>query len=256
MKPKISVITICYNAEKEIEKTMVSVLDQSFNDYEYIIVDGASRDHTMNRIHKVLDKYPACNVEVTSEPDRGIYDAMNKGIKKASGEWVILMNSGDTFLDDNVLENVFSRKIPEDKTFLYSDAMCILADGKKFLGDCNFEKGQLLHQSIIYRRALHDEHGYYIVTPKLIISDYLFFVRIPKEQVMKIDTVICLFEGGGVSQQFRSGEYALCADYIFHRRTFANMCFTIIKGRLKDLVPKEIRLKLKSIFQRNSYIVD
>lgn len=256
MKPKISVITICYNAEKEIEKTMVSVLDQSFNDYEYIIVDGASRDHTMNRIHKVLDKYPACNVEVTSEPDRGIYDAMNKGIKKASGEWVILMNSGDTFLDDNVLENVFSHNIPEGKTFLYSDAMCILADGKKFLGNCNFEKGQLLHQSIIYRRSLHYEHGYYIVTPKLIISDYLFFVRIPKDQVMKIDTVICLFEGGGVSQQFRSGEYALCADYIFHRRTFVNMCSTIIKGRLKEMVPQKIRLKLKSIFQRNSYFVD
>ena len=110
-----------------------------------------------------------------------------------------------------------------------------------------------MHQSIIYRKSLHDEHGYYIVTPKLIISDYLFFVRIPKDQVMKIDTVICLFEGGGVSQQFRSGEYALCADYIFHRRTFVNMCSTIIKGRLKEMVPQKIRLKLKSIFQRNSY---
>ena len=82
----------------------------------------------------------------------------------------------------------------------------------------------------------------------------MFFVRIPKDQVMKIDTVICLFEGGGVSQQFRSGEYALCADYIFHRRTFVNMCSTIIKGRLKEMVPQKIRLKLKSIFQRNSYI--
>ena len=254
MKPTISLITICYNAEKEIESTMISVLEQSFRDIEYIIVDGASKDGTMNKVRQILARYPNSNVQVTSEPDKGIYDAMNKGIKKASGEWVILMNSGDTFLDNNVLENVFSHNIPEDKTFLYSDAMCILADGKKFLGNCNFEKGQLLHQSIIYRRSLHDEHGYYIVTPKLIISDYLFFVRIPKDQVMKIDTVICLFEGGGVSQQFRSGEYALCADYIFHRRTFVNMCSTIIKGRLKEMVPQKIRLKLKSIFQRNSYI--
>lgn len=254
MKPTISVITICYNAEKEIESTMISVLEQSFKDIEYIIVDGASKDGTMNKVRQILARYPNSNVQITSEPDKGIYDAMNKGIKKASGEWVILMNSGDTFLDNKVLENVFSHNIPEDKTFLYSDAMCILADGKKFLGSCNFERGQLLHQSIIYRRSLHDEHGYYIVTPKLIISDYLFFVRIPKDQVMKIDTVICLFEGGGVSQRFRSGEYALCADYIFHRRTFVNMCSTIIKGRLKEMVSQKIRLKLKSIFQRNSYI--
>lgn len=254
MKPIISVITICYNAEKEIENTMISVLEQSFKDIEYIIVDGASKDGTMNKVRQILSRYPNCNVQVISEPDKGIYDAMNKGIKKASGEWVILMNSGDMFLDDNVLENVFSRNIPKDKTFLYSDAMCILADGKKFLGNCNFERGQLLHQSIIYKRSLHNEHGYYIVTPKLIISDYLFFVRIPKNQVMKIDTVICLFEGGGVSQQFRSGEYALCADYIFHRRTFVNMCSSIFKGRLKEIVPQKIRLKLKSIFQRNSYI--
>ena len=254
MKPTISVITICYNAEKEIESTMISVLEQSFKDIEYIIVDGASKDGTMNKVRQILARYPNSNVQITSEPDKGIYDAMNKGIKKASGEWVILMNSGDTFLDNKVLENVFSHNIPEDKTFLYSDAMCILADGKKFLGNCNFKKGQLLHQSIIYRKSLHDEHGYYIVTPKLIISDYLFFVRIPKDQVMKIDTVICLFEGGGVSQRFRSGEYALWADYIFHRRTFVNMCSTIIKGRLKEMVPQKIRLKLKSIFQRNSYI--
>lgn len=254
MKPTISVITICYNAEKEIESTMISVLEQSFKDIEYIIVDGASKDGTMKKVRQILTRYPNSNVQITSEPDKGIYDAMNKGIKKASGEWVILMNSGDTFLDNKVLENVFSHNIPEDKTFLYSDAMCILADGKKFLGNCNFEKGQLLHQSIIYRKSLHDVHGYYIVTPKLIISDYLFFVRIPKDQVMKIDTVICLFEGGGVSQRFRSGEYALCADYIFHRRTFVNMCSTIIKGRLKEMVPQKIRLKLKSIFQRNSYI--
>ena len=152
MKPTISVITICYNAEKEIESTMISVLEQSFRDIEYIIVDGASKDGTMNKVRQILARYPNSNVQVTSEPDKGIYDAMNKGIKKASGEWVILMNSGDTFLDNNVLENVFSHNIPEDKTFLYSDAMCILADGKKFLGNCNFEKGQLLHQSIIYRR--------------------------------------------------------------------------------------------------------
>ena len=253
MKPTISIITICYNAENEIERTMTSVLSQTFNDYEYIIVDGASKDETMSVVRHTLEKFTTSNVHVISEPDKGIYDAMNKGIKKASGEWVILMNSGDTFLNETVLENIFSKPIPDDKAFLYSDAMCILADGNKFLGECDFDRGELLHQSIIYRKSLHNEHGYYIVTPRLIISDYLFFIRIPKEQVLKIDTVICLFEGGGVSQRFRSGEYAKCADYIFHRRSFANMTSAILKGRIKELIPQKIRLSLKHVLHGKRY---
>ena len=83
---KISVITICYNAVNDIERTIRSVLDQTFDDIEYIVVDGASKDGTPDRVRALFAEYPQRNVKLISEPDKGIYDAMNKGIKAASGE--------------------------------------------------------------------------------------------------------------------------------------------------------------------------
>lgn len=118
---KISVITICYNAVNDIERTIRSVLDQTFDDIEYIVVDGASKDGTPDRVRALFAEYPQRNVKLISEPDKGIYDAMNKGIKAASGEWLSMMNAGDVFSSANVLTEVFSNSIPENITFLYSD---------------------------------------------------------------------------------------------------------------------------------------
>lgn len=103
----VSVITICFNAEKEIGKTVKSVLNQSFDDYEFIIVDGMSNDGTLNVVNDIIKYYPNKKVRIISEPDRGIYDAMNKGLKMASGEWVCMMNSGDCFASNNVLKEIF-----------------------------------------------------------------------------------------------------------------------------------------------------
>lgn len=76
----VTIITICYNAEKEIGKTIKSVLDQTFEDYEYIIIDGKSTDKTIEIAQRVLSQYSNKNIKIISEPDRGIYDAMNKGL--------------------------------------------------------------------------------------------------------------------------------------------------------------------------------
>lgn len=129
---KISVITICYNAEKEIGRTVRSVLSQTFNDLEYIIVDGKSEDSTVSIAENIVKDYPQRKVEIISEPDKGIYDAMNKGIKKASGDWVCMMNAGDAFADENVLSNVFRKQIPENVSFLYSDLYKATSLGRKF----------------------------------------------------------------------------------------------------------------------------
>ena len=115
---KISIITISYNVEKEIERTMRSVLNQTFQDLEYIVVDGKSSDKTVNIAKSIACEYPNRNIRIISEPDKGIYDAMNKGIKMASGEWVNLMNAGDVFASDNVLENIFKETIL-DNVYLF-----------------------------------------------------------------------------------------------------------------------------------------
>ena len=128
MDPKISVITISYNAEKEIEKTILSVISQTYSNIEYLIIDGASKDDTMVIVNKYKDRIS----HIVSEPDKGIYDAMNKGVKYATGEWIVMMNAGDIFNNESVLQNIMNN-IPEGKSFLYSDFYIVGSDGKKTL---------------------------------------------------------------------------------------------------------------------------
>lgn len=255
-KPQISIITICYNAENEIERTMLSVLRQTYDNFEYIIVDGKSKDCTMKIINTIVEKYPNRVIKVISEPDNGIYDAMNKGIKQSSGEWLSMMNAGDVFADINVLEKVFTNKIPEEKSFIYSDIYQSIYNGDNFLRRMNIDENELkiIHQCVIYRKNLHNEHGYYVVTKQIIISDYLFFLRIPIEQTMKVDVVIAIYAAHGVSDQGTWCSRQLhCADVVFRRRNFWGMVLHYIAYRVKVVcIPRRLRewlLMHKNIFK-------
>jgi len=104
--PLVSIITVVYNDVSHIEETMLSALNQSYPNIEYIVIDGGSRDGTVEIIKKYADRLAYW----VSEPDGGIYPAMNKGLQRASGEWVNFMNSGDTFVSDETVEKVFCMK--------------------------------------------------------------------------------------------------------------------------------------------------
>ena len=99
---KFSIITICYNAAAVIERTLASVTGQSWSDKEYIIIDGASKDSTLDIISRYRDKVDI----LVSEPDKGLYDAMNKGLRLASGDYVLFMNAGDRFHEPTTLEQI------------------------------------------------------------------------------------------------------------------------------------------------------
>ena len=99
---KITVITVCHNAAKTLEKTIKSVLNQTYPNIEYIIIDGGSTDDTVDIIKRYADRLAYW----ISEPDKGIYDAMNKGIEVATGEWINFMNAGDTFYEENTIDFV------------------------------------------------------------------------------------------------------------------------------------------------------
>ena len=101
MNKKFTIITTVYNGEKTIEKTINSVISQKFNNYEYIIVDALSNDNTL----AIVSKYKQHISKIISEPDKSIYEGMNKGIKNANGEIIVIINSGDTF-SENALEIV------------------------------------------------------------------------------------------------------------------------------------------------------
>ncbi|KJE37149.1 hypothetical protein UF64_00215 [Thalassospira sp. HJ] len=111
---KFSVITVCYNSEKTIAETIQSVKKQSFKDYEHLIVDGLSSDNT----GKIVDAHKDNKIAFVSEKDNGLYDAMNKGILKANGEYIVFLNSDDFFADEYVLQKVdlISSSLPD---FIY-----------------------------------------------------------------------------------------------------------------------------------------
>lgn len=236
----VSVITVCYNAEREIERTILSVVGQDYPFMEYIIVDGGSNDSTMQIVNRYKDKIHL----IVSEPDNGIYDAMNKGIRKARGEWVVLMNAGDTFAESTTLTNVFSMEIPQHISFLYSDVY-MRQGGNWLVCPMDFNRGALNHQCVIYKKALHERYGFYIVTKKLIVSDYLFFIQIPSEEVMKTNTVIARYDGGGASSKFNARMDALCADVVFKRRTFGNMLLMSALKTIGDCFPNKVKYVIK-----------
>ena len=114
--PKITVVTVTYNAEKCLEETILSVINQTYPYIEYIVIDGGSTDGTID----IIKKYAAHIDYWVSEPDKGIYDAMNKGIDKATGEWINFMNAGDCFVSEKTLEKVFDQDYLE-YDFIYGD---------------------------------------------------------------------------------------------------------------------------------------
>lgn len=104
--PCVSIITVCYNAADVIEKTIKSVVGQTYCNLQYIIIDGNSTDGTVDIINKYSNRVSV----FVCEPDNGIYDAMNKGMKYIKGDWVNFMNAGDTFHDENVVNDIFGEK--------------------------------------------------------------------------------------------------------------------------------------------------
>ena len=117
MSPLVSVVTVTLNCRDDIEDTIKSVINQSYKKIEYLIIDGKSNDGTLN----IINKYIKHIDYFVSEKDNGIYDAFNKSIKNSKGDWIIFMNSGDKFVEDDVIEKVFSKK--NDCDFIYGNTI-------------------------------------------------------------------------------------------------------------------------------------
>ncbi|MDO4771279.1 glycosyltransferase family 2 protein [Porphyromonas sp.] len=160
-KPTISVITVCYNAAEDLEKTIRSVLSQTYPHIHYIVIDGASKDATP----EVLSRYREKIDVILSEPDRGIYDAMNKGIVLATGDYVCFMNAGDLFHRDNTLAEAFAQVGAPLPGVIYGDTDIVDADRRRLrrrrlsppevLTAGSFRRGMLVcHQSFYARRDL------------------------------------------------------------------------------------------------------
>lgn len=113
----VTIITVCRNHAQELERTIRSVESQTWQEREYLVIDGASTDDTLD----VIKAHETSITRWISEPDQGIYDAMNKGVRMARGEWVIFMNAGDTFASDDTLQRVFGS--PQNADVIYGDVI-------------------------------------------------------------------------------------------------------------------------------------
>jgi glycosyltransferase involved in cell wall biosynthesis len=176
--PKLSIITINLNNAEGLQKTMESVFAQTFTDYEYIIIDGGSTDGSVDEIKKYQNKL----VYWVSEKDKGIYNAMNKGIIKASGDYVMFMNSGDYLHGDNTLNEIFEKSDGED--IIYGDAISLndkdevkrVITYPERLTFKHFLTKTIHHTSCIIKTDLFKKYGLYNEENK-IVSDWEFFIK-------------------------------------------------------------------------------
>ena len=239
IKDKISIITICFNCASDLERTIKSVLAQTYSKIEYIIVDGGSTDHTP----QILEKYKDCIECIISESDDGIYDALNKGIRQASGEWILCLNAGDVLRNSDIVTDIFSNEIPDHISFLYSDYVLIYENGKTETRPCDRSKGIIHHQNSIYRRNLHETYGYYSVTHPYIVSDLLFFLAIPEKQFMKVNTIMTNVQFGGVSNGQWCTLQRWAAHIIYGKETFPSVFKQYALMKIKNLVKLILHIK-------------
>ena len=179
---KVSVITVCYNCCEELRKTINSVLAQTYKDYEYIIIDGASKDGTIPMLEDLSSKEETA-FRWYSEPDKGTYDAMNKGAQKAEGEWIIYMNAGDTFYSNTALEEFFRQPIADDVDVCYGNTLEIMEYGK-VITTRNDKKSinpvmPFIHQSVFVRAEVQRQHPF--DQRFKIIADYNLFYQLRNE---------------------------------------------------------------------------
>ena len=202
---KISIITICYNCKDQLLNTIGSVIRQDYPLVEYIIIDGGSTDGTEEALSPYRDRIST----FISERDNGIYDALNKGIGMATGEWILCLNAGDCLVHEKILSNVLSSDRPDGVSAFYSDCLVVHTDKHISMVVMDRAQGKVHHQNVIYRRTLHTTYGMYLDRKPYIISDLIFLLAIPESQYFKVSEPIAYSQEGGISCGLWSGEQAI-----------------------------------------------
>lgn len=199
---KFSIITVTYNASRWLEKTLLSVLSQTYPGIEYILIDGGSTDGTTD----IIRQYASGISYWTSEPDNGLYDAMNKGLRRATGEYVWFLNAGDTFYTADTVQQIVSRLKKKRPDVIYGETSLVDAAGRniglrrlkapKKLGWKSFRMGMLVcHQSFVVRREIAPFYD----TDYRLASDFDWCIRCLKKASFVYNTrqvLSCFLEDG------------------------------------------------------------
>ncbi len=247
---KISVVTVCYNAVNTIEETMLSVLNQSYSNVEYIIIDGGSTDGTVDIIKKYADRLAYW----VSESDKGIYDAMNKGIAIATGDYINFMNAGDRFFLPTTIASIFSSLRTED--VIYGDTI-------KITNSCNYIEHCLPLESMAFilpfgHQSTFIEKNTIKKTPFNLhfksAADYnqLYHIWENGAKFTYIPTVIAVFDAisgfSAINKEIVIKEVAEINGTINEKNWYFHFKLRIVKNRLKILfktmLPKSLIIKI------------
>lgn len=206
MNPFFSIITATYNSEKTLERTIISVLNQSFTNFEYLIIDGNSKDATVEIVKKYVPIFNEKQIALryVSEPDKGIYDAWNKGINLAKGEWISFLGSDDYYLD-NALE-IYKRATATNCNYIHSKVQLINEKQEKLriLGGDNFSKAKffrnmnIAHVGSFHHRSLF-ENQEFSLTYKSASDYYFFLTNFNKLKPYFINEITAVMQFGGIS---------------------------------------------------------
>lgn len=207
----LSIITINRNNAAGLKKTMQSVLDQGTKDFEYVVVDGASTDGSVEVIEGFASVF-GDRLKWISEPDKGIYNAMNKGIRMACGDYVEFLNSGDCLASDEVVGKMMGALGKEQfPSILYGNMIKVFPDGHRFKDLCfagreisflGFYTGTLNHSPAYIRKSLFEKYGMYDESLR-IVSDWKWYLRaiiLGEEKPVYADIDATLFDMTGISE--------------------------------------------------------
>ncbi len=211
---KISIITVCYNSEKTIRDTIVSVLSQNYSDFEYLIIDGKSKDKTIDIINEFKDP----RIVLISEKDNGLYDAMNKGIRNATGDIIGIINSDDILYDNNVFSTIV-KNFDSETDIIYANVLYMNDDLSKIMrnyisGEKNSDYWCPAHPSMYIKKDIYETIGTYN-TSYSICADYDFMVRcnVNKVRYKYIDEYFVKMRYGGVSNGIKGYVINFCECY-------------------------------------------
>jgi glycosyltransferase involved in cell wall biosynthesis len=231
-KPLVTVVTVVFNDEKHLESTILSVIEQTYDNIEYIIIDGGSTDSTLEIILKYDDKIDYW----ISEKDECLYEAMNKAIEASTGVWLNFMNSGDLFTTRSIMSQTMELS-KSGADIIYSDHYLYNAKNNMVKTvSCDAQRLHLLHQSMIYKRSLHEKFGMYIAKKNITIADYIFFNMLSRESFIKSPYPISKNLDGGISCSKSHIREKYAVDYLFNNRGILIIVVRVIAAHIRRLI--------------------
>lgn len=255
MNNKVSIITVVYNGVPAIESTLKSVISQNYANKEFIVIDGNSTDGTQALLKTYEEKIDC----LISEPDKGIYDAMNKGIKKSNGDWIIFMNSGDLFCSDTVLSDIFAGRQYDKTGVIYGDSIVAYPFGSYQLKPRAFTKNDKIlpfcHQAAFAKRDLLAENPFDLTYK--VVADYDQFFRLLTKGVIfhYTDIAVCIYDPTGFSSRnvLRMYKEVATITRAVHSPSYYGSCLVIyIKSLIFKLLPESIICKMKKKYYDTS----